>query len=279
MAGQISLFPLEVDQYDQLLIREVLHNCIAHQNYNLRGRINIQEYEDKLVFINEGNFIPGNVETTLKPGYTPPFYRNPFLANAMVNLNMIDTVAMGIRRIYNIQKERYFPMPDYDLDVFNRVKVIIYGKIIDSNYTRLLFHNEALNMETVFMLDRVQKGLKISKEESKKLKNKGLIEGRYPNLYVSYKVAEIVDEKAKYIKNKGLDDSYYKQLIIEYLKKSKTASKKEIVELLSDKLPDVLSDKQKNSKVKNLLYAMKNKDLIIDTIGENKRNTKWILCN
>lgn len=157
MAGQMTLFPLEVDQYDQFLIREVLHNCIAHQNYNLRGRINVQEYEDKLIFINEGSFIPGNVEATLKPGYTPPFYRNPFLANAMVSLNMIDTVAMGIRRIFSIQKSRFFPMPDYDLSEKNRVKVIVYGKIIDTNYTRLLFHNKSLDLETVFLLDKVQK--------------------------------------------------------------------------------------------------------------------------
>ena len=41
---------------------------------------------------------------------------------------MIDTVGSGIRRIYNIQKERYFPMPDYDLSEDNRVKVTLYVK-------------------------------------------------------------------------------------------------------------------------------------------------------
>jgi len=37
-----------------------------------------------------------------------------------------------------------------------------------------------------------------------------LVEGRYPNIYVSFRVAEITDEKAKHIKNKGLDDKFYK---------------------------------------------------------------------
>ena len=32
----------------------------------------------------------------------------------MVNFKMIDTAVMGIRRVYSIQREKLFPMPDYD---------------------------------------------------------------------------------------------------------------------------------------------------------------------
>ena len=277
LPSQMTLFPIETDQYDHWLIREVLHNCIAHQNYALGGRIYINELEDKLLFTNEGSFIPGNVETVLKNYYSPPYYRNPFLVEAMVNLNLIDTVTSGIKEIYRILKKRFFPLPDYDLSESNRVKVTIYGKIIDENYTKLLYRDDAVDMETVFLLDKVQKGIQISKEQAQTLKKNKLIEGRYPNIYVSFKIAEITDEKAKYVKNKGLDDSYYKQLIIEFLKKSKGATKKEIAELLINKLPDVLTEKQKSAKIKNLLYAMKYKDLTLDTYGENARNVKWVL--
>lgn len=276
MADQTTLFPLEVDQYDQQLMREVLHNSIAHQNYNLRGRVNVQEFEDKIRIINEGSFIPESIENVLKPGYSPPLYRNPFLANAMVSINMIDTVAMGIRTMFTIQKDRYFPMPDYDFSENNRIKVTIYGKIIDTNYTRLLFNNESLDLETIFLLDKIQKGNTILKEEADKLRKYGLIEGRYPNIFVSYKIAELVDEKSQYIKNKGLEDDYYKKLIIEYLKKTDSASKKELDQLLSDKLPNVLTDKQKINKVKNLLQEMKHKDETLDTVGTN-RSSKWII--
>ena len=62
--------------------------------------------------------------------------KNQFLANAMVDLNMIDTVGSGIRRVYDIQKKKFFPMPDYDLSEDNRVKVILYGKIIDEKYSK-----------------------------------------------------------------------------------------------------------------------------------------------
>ena len=34
-----TLFPDEVDQYDPYIIREALHNCIAHQDYTLGGKV------------------------------------------------------------------------------------------------------------------------------------------------------------------------------------------------------------------------------------------------
>ena len=94
IAGQQTLFPDEVNQYEPELIKEIINNCIAHQDYRLRGKINVEEFEDKLIFINEGAFIPETIEQALEPGYKPPYYRNTFLCNAMVNLYMIDTNSM-----------------------------------------------------------------------------------------------------------------------------------------------------------------------------------------
>ena len=189
IAGQQTLFPDEVDQYEPELIKEIINNCIAHQDYRLRGKINVEEFEDRLVFINEGAFIPETIEQALEPGYKPPYYRNVFLCNAMVNLYMIDTNSMGIPMMYQIQRDKCFPLPTYDLNTINRVTVTVYGKILDKNYTQLLYSNEDLDMRTVFLLDKVQKQEVVSKESFKDLKKKGLVEGRYPNVFVSFKVA------------------------------------------------------------------------------------------
>jgi ATP-dependent DNA helicase RecG len=54
-----TLFPDEVLQYEPYLIREFLHNCIAHQDYALGGKINVIESEDDfLIFMNIGSFMP-----------------------------------------------------------------------------------------------------------------------------------------------------------------------------------------------------------------------------
>lgn len=257
------------------MIKEIINNCIAHQDYRLRGKINIEEFEDKLVFMNEGAFIPETIEQALEPGYKPPYYRNVFLCNAMVNLYMIDTNSMGIPMMYQIQRDKCFPLPTYDLETLNRVKVTVFGKIIDKNYTQLLYSNGDLDIQTVFLLDKVQKKETISKENFRILKKQGLIEGRYPNLFVSFKVADIVGQKADYIRNKGLDDDICKQLIVKALESMGEASKHELMDVLDKALPDVLSENQKSKKVSNLLQILKN-EKIIATKGKN-RYAKWYI--
>ena len=277
IAGQQTLFPDEVDQYEPELIKEIINNCIAHQDYRLRGKINVEEFEDRLVFIHEGAFIPESIEQALEPGYKPPYYRNVFLCNAMVNLYMIDTNSMGIPMMYQIQRDKCFPLPTYDLNTTNRVKVTVYGKILDKNYTQLLRSDVELNMRTVFLLDQVQKQETISKDNFKELKKQGLVEGRYPNIFVSFKVADIVGQKAVYVRNKGLDDDICKQLIVKALGSMGEASKKDLMEVLEKALPEVLSEEQKSKKVSNLLQALK-KDDVIEVSGVN-RYSKWYVKN
>ena len=275
IAGQQTLFPDEVNQYEPELIKEIINNCIAHQDYRMRGIINVEEFEDKLVFINEGAFIPETIETALEPGYKPPYYRNVFLCNAMVNLYMIDTNSMGIPMMYQIQRDKCFPLPTYDLSIANRVRVTVYGKILDKNYTQLLHADTELNMRMVFLLDKVQKQEVISKESFKLLKRQGLVEGRYPNIFVSFKVADLVGQKAAYIRNRGLEDDICKQLIVKALEAMGEASKREIMEVLENALPEVLDEGQKSKKVSNLLQAMKKEGLVA---AEGKtRHAKWIL--
>ena len=278
MTDRGSLFPIETQQYDTWLLRELMNNCIAHSNYLLGGRIYINEEEDSIYITNPGDFLPHKVETVLQKTYNPPFYRNQLLADSMVNVHMIDTATSGIKRIYRIQRERFFPMPDYDLSTSNQVGVTVYGKILNQQYTYMLHDHPELDIETVFLLDQVQKGHaeRLSKDAIKHLRKNRLVEGRVSNLYLASDIAHSIDEEAKYIKNKAFNDQYYKDLIVEYLRKYGKASKQDIRELLWEKLPDILDDKQKNSKISNLLTAMRKKGIIAPD-SSNQQKSRWIL--
>ena len=275
MVNENTLFPNEVDQYDNYILRELINNCIVHQDYRLHGNINVMEYKDKLIITNEGNFIPETIENVLKDGFSSPYYKNQFLANAMVNLNMIDTVGSGIRRVYDIQKRKFFPMPDYDLSIDNRVKVTLYGKIIDEKYSKILFEKTNLDIEKVMLLDRVQKGYEITKEQSDYLRKDNLIEGRYPNIYISSDIAKITNKKDEYIDNKGLDNSYYKDYIITYIEKFEKANRDDINKLIYPKLPVNMTEKNKNNRVRYLLTMLK-KENRIENIGSDSKPI-WIL--
>lgn len=277
MPSQLTLFPTETRQYDTWLLRELMNNCIAHSDYTIGGRIYINEFEDKLFLTNPGTFLPGSIQPILQPGYNPPFYRNQLLAETMFWLNMIDTQTMGIRRVFRIQQEKYFPLPDYDFSTPRQVGVTVYGKVLDDNYSRVLFENPSFDLNTVYLIDCVQKHIPISKESVKYLRKMGVIEGKVPNIYISAKVAESMDSKAQYVKNKGFNDEYYMKLIISYLESYHSGKRADFFELLKDKLPDTLDDKQKLSKVKNLLGKLKSEGSIT-TDSTNKRLANWILC-
>lgn len=80
--------PMKISQYDHWVIREVLHNCIAHQDYSLKGQIYLVEIPSAVTLTNAGSFLPGTVETVIEHDAPPEIYLNPFLAEAMVSLNM-----------------------------------------------------------------------------------------------------------------------------------------------------------------------------------------------
>jgi ATP-dependent DNA helicase RecG len=272
-----TLFPTEITLYEPWVIREALHNCIAHQDYELHCRIDIIENPDNLLFVNAGSFIPRSVEAVIEHDAPQQFYRNKFLTEAMANLNMIDTIGSGIKRMFIMQRDRFFPLPDYDLSQPDKVRVRITGKIIDKNYTQLLINKTNLDLKTVILLDRVQKSGKILREEARLLKNQGVIEGRYPNIFVASKIADATGDRESYIRNMPFDKKYYKDLITRYIKEYGSASRQDIDKLLIDKISDVLSIKQKRIKISNLLSEMSKKDKAIENTGPSKKPC-WILA-
>ncbi|EXI69661.1 MAG: Divergent AAA domain protein [Candidatus Accumulibacter adjunctus] len=271
-----TLFPTEITQYDPWVIREALHNCIAHQDYGLRGRIQVVETPDALLLTNVGGFLPGRVEAVIEQDAPLEIYRNPFLAEAMVNLNMIDTQGGGIRKMFLKQRERFFPMPDYDLSEPERVKVALRGRILDERYTRLLMSQSGLDLGLIVLLDKVQKGVRISPDEGKRLKAARLVEGRYPGLIVAGPVAAVTGQKAQHIRNRGFDSRYYRDMIVALVREHGPVSREDIDKLLMDKLPEALTLAQKVSKVHNLISSLSGK--VIRNVG-TRQASKWILID
>ena len=271
-----TLFPDIVKQYDEYSIREILHNCIAHQDYTLQERITMVETSESVTFSNGGFFLPGTVRNAIEQNGPQKFYRNYVLCQGMVNFNMIDTIGRGIRKVFTEQKKRFFPMPDYQIDQAKKeVTVKIYGKLINEKYYRLLKANPDLSLYDCIALDFVQKHETIDKDMATRLRKLHLVEGRYPKLYLSEYVVKTTDNnelKTEYIKNRSFNDSHFKDMIISYLRSFGGATRAELNTLLESKLSDVLTYEQKIRKIGNLLSALK-KDGVIK-LSEKK---KWIL--
>ena len=271
-----TLFPIEMTQYDPWVIREALHNCIAHQDYGLRGRIQVVETPDALLLTNVGSFLPGKVETVIHQDAPLEIYRNPFLAEAMVNLNLIDTQGGGIKKMFQKQRSRFFPMPDYDLSQPERVVVKIGGRILDERYAQLLMNRMDLGLESIILLDRIQKRQPVTRDEHRTLKRDGLVEGRFPNLVVAAQIAAITGEKAKHIRDKGFNNEYYRDLIVKIIREMQPVSREDIDQALLTKLPEILTHEQKLEKIHNLLTVLSRKERKIRNIG-GRRYSRWIV--
>jgi ATP-dependent DNA helicase RecG len=268
-----TLFPQEITQYDPWVIREALHNAIAHQDYRRHGRIAVVEFPDRVLLTNVGDFLPGDVETVIRQDAPQAIYRNPFLADAMVELNLIDTQGGGIKRMFETQRRRSFPLPDYDLSDPGNVAVSITGRILDERYTRLLMERTDLDLGQAMLLDRVQKGLPIGRAEHRRLKTAGLVEGRYPSLMVAGSVAKATGEAGRHIRERGFDKQYYLDLILALVAEHGPVERRDVDEVLVSKLPDRLTLEQKRRKVRNLLQELRRAGKIIN-LGTRSR-PRW----
>jgi len=265
-----TLFPVELTQYDFWVIREALHNCIAHQDYQLRGRIIVVEFPDRVILTNVGDFLPGDIETVIRQDAPQSIYRNTFLADAMVELNLIDTQGGGIKRMFETQRRRSFPLPDYDLVKSGTVTVNLNGRILDERYTRLLLERTDLDLEQVMLLDRVQKGIRIKKAEHRSLKSAGLVTGRYPKLMVANVIAKATDTIGVHIRERGFDNRYYRDMVLKVVREYGPVSRKEIDEVLLPTLPNRLNFKQKRNKVRNLIQRLRISGKIVNQGTRNR---------
>ena len=254
-----TLFPDTMKQYDDYTIREALHNCIAHQDYTMQQRINFVENPTYLYYSNVGSFIPGTLENALTNEEPQAYFRNECLCRAMVDFNMIDTVSRGIKKMFNEQWRRHFPMPDYEIDAKNRkVSVRIYGNEINKQYTNLLKTNNSLTLWDCISLDAVQKGRTIHENVAQDLLNRGLIEGKAPNYTISLGIAKATRQLQDYTKQKGLDKEKIKQMILQYLKNAGTdgAKRDSIYKYVKDVMPQVKTHEQQLRLLGDILSAL-----------------------
>ena len=267
-----TLFPDEFLRYEPFNIREPLNNAIAHQDYSKKAYINVVEFEDDhLVFSNYGTFLPKSVEHVVLSDTPEENSRNPFLVAAMKNLGMIETQGGGIRKLFTFQRQRFFPMPDYDFKD-GKCKVTITGKILNEDFARILIKNPKLLLEDILLLDKVQKEGNTTDAEYNYLKKQGFIEGRKSNPFLSYKVIEQTNDEAlmsEYLANKSFDDAHFKDMIIAYLTKFGKVKRTLIDNLIIPKLSAVLSDSQKKRKVGNFLLSLRVENKI--KIDENRQ--------
>lgn len=271
-----TLFPDTMKQYEDYSIREALHNCIAHQDYSLGGRITLVENEGFLFYSNKGTFIPKSIEKVLKEKGPQSEYRNTCLAHGMVHFNMIDTVGRGIPKMFKEQRRRFFPMPEYDIDEKERtVSVTIYGISSDDAYTDLLKSDSSLSLMECLWLDSVRRHKPITKEAAKHLRERNLIEGKSPRYNIALSVAQKAQQVGHYTKETGLNKTAMVKLILQLADNAGEKGFKRAMafEILEQSLPASLTKSQKLNFLTHLLMEINERGFIV----KSESGKSWII--
>jgi ATP-dependent DNA helicase RecG len=264
MVDNTTLFPQEVSHYDEWVMRETLHNAIAHQDYSKQCRIIVLEYSNRLIFENAGGFIPNSVEEVIHLDRPQAYYRNPFLVEAMVNLNMIDTIGSGIKKMFITQRNRFFPLPTYNISNETKTEVTIHGEIINDNYSYILFAHPELSLDDVIALDKAQKKITINEMETARLRELKLILGTNSNIFIT----------------DGYPNSFndYKNLILKFIKIKGTATREDINNLIIPLFPENESLDKKQKRVSNMISKLAYTDKKIENISQSIKYPVWKLC-
>lgn len=151
-----------------------------------------------------------------------------------------------------------------------RVEVSIAGQVLDAKYTLVLMKRSDLKLQHVLLLDKVQKGVRVSKADAGRLKKLGLAEGRYPRLIVSGRVAAATGAQVQHIRKRGFDNRYYRDLLVELIREHGPIGPNVITELFMEKLSDSLSNQQKRTKIRNLTFDLAHRRDSIENIGAER---------
>jgi len=265
----------EMRTYEPSTIRESIRNAVAHQDYTQRGYINLIESEDDYIRItNLGSFLPPSVEYVVENDLPSERYRNPFLVTAMFNLGLVDTVGGGIRKMFENQVKRFFPLPEYDLSD-GRVALRIYGRMTDQNYSQTLARNPGLSMEEIIMLDKVRRGIRLSDTEIGTLREKKLVKGR--STLLSFNSGEPVISTVTVGGEKVSAEFNLSEEMIKFIRSSGPVGRIEIERALSDRMPGSMTDVQKKNKIANTVRKLSAHGVIINI--DAPRTAKYIITD
>jgi ATP-dependent DNA helicase RecG len=92
---------------------------------------------------------------------------------------------------------------------------------------------------------------------------------------VASAVAKATGEAGRHIRERGFDKQYYLDLILTFVREHSPVRRKEVDEALVPKLPDRLTDKQKQRKVHNLLQELRRSGSI--TNQGTRSHPEWVI--
>ena len=249
-----GLFREYVEDYSEIVIRELLVNALAHRDISRQQIIEIRKYDDGgyLEFESPGRFPEGvTVENYLRK--TNP--RNPNVMDILREIGLAEKAGSGFDKIFTdlLKKGKPLPEPEEtETSVIFRIKAEVSSeKLIELS---LLYENQtgkALKLDQLFVLSEIVRRGKVKLSELaespnispyrlhsilEKLQDLDFIEptGKTSGLAYILHISKrkSTDDKIDYVKAKKQDKARQKEAILRYLDSIDTINNREARALL-----------------------------------------------
>ena len=285
-----GLFREYVEDYSEIVIRELLINALAHRSLSRQQIVEIRKYDDDgyLEIESPGRFPEGvTVNNYLRK--TNP--RNPYVMDILREIGLAEKAGSGFDKIFTdlLKKGKSLPEPEEtETSVIFRIKSnIVSEKLIELS---LLYENQVgkpMKLNELLILSEVVNRKRIKVSDLANIPNMGayrvesVIErlcgleflepsGKTSGLSYILHISKRkdIDDKIDYVKSKKQEKARQKEAILRYLDSIPTINNTEARQLLS--LPE-----KDRSKVSRLFAELISENEIVQTKESTVNNVKY----
>ena len=251
-----GLFREYIEDYPEIVLRELLINAIAHRDYSRQQIIEIRKYPSYIEFESPGHFPLGITEINYLRKTNP---RNPNIMDVLREINYAEKAGSGFDKIFTalLSKGKQLPTPiQNEYSIIFKIDADVYvEKLAELSLVYKQITKKDIDLEKLLVLNSIYTGQKITFSELEKqpfintyqlrkilkeLEDLELIEttGKTSGLkYIIHRSKlETTDDKISYTKLKKQEKARQKEAIIRYLDDVEEIDNEEARRLLN--LPD-----------------------------------------
>lgn len=270
-----GLFREYIEDYPEVVLRELLINALAHRDYSRQQIIEIRKYPNYIEFESPGHFPQGIDESNYLRKTNP---RNPAIMDVLREINYAEKAGSGFDKIFTalLSKGKRLPQPfQSEHSIVFRVEADVYAEtIVELGLQYKKLTQKDIDLEKLLVLNSIYLGQKLTFVELEKmpfvntyqlrkileeLQELELIEttGKTSGMkYIIHKnMLETTEDKISYTKQKKQEKARQIEAILRYLDSVGEIDNREARKLLV--LPD-----ESTSYISRLFAEMLEQNLI-----------------
>lgn len=165
-----GLFREYIEDYPEIVLRELLINAIAHRDYSRQQIIEIRKFPNYLEFESPGHFPQGINETNFLRKTNP---RNPGIMDVLREISYAEKAGSGFDKIFTalLSKGKRLPQPTQtENSILFRIEAGVYSeKLAELSLLYKEVTQKDIDLEKLIILNHIYSGQKLTFNELEKL--------------------------------------------------------------------------------------------------------------